>query len=119
MISDVDFSRLVDEFNSTDADIIVGARQSKVDVPFGVISLDGDMVESIEEKPAIPLNVNAGIYIFSPQFVNKQVNVTYQDMPDLINKAISEDIKVRSFMVYEGWRDLGSHSDLRKARLDL
>ncbi|MEI7605821.1 MAG: nucleotidyltransferase family protein [Rhodospirillaceae bacterium] len=87
-------------------------------VPFGVVEADGHEVRGIVEKPVYKHFVNAGIYIISPQIINKVPKGIPLDMPDLLQGLIDEDQKVCFFPLHEYWLDIGRIPDLERAKLE-
>ena len=63
---DADFGRLLDYHRETDAFATVAAMQHRVEIPFGVLRINGHQAFSIEEKPSESYLCNAGIYVLSP-----------------------------------------------------
>ena len=46
-------------------------REYDVQIPFGVVNIEGHQVKHIDEKPIEKYFVNAGIYVFEPELVKK------------------------------------------------
>ena len=55
-------------FHAEDDNLItVGVRRYVLEVPYGVVDLDGARVTQLREKPTIEFFVNAGIYAVEPR----------------------------------------------------
>ena len=102
-----------------EADLTVGCRQYKFDVPFGVLKCDGARVLEVQEKPSYPFLVNAGIYLINPDVHDLVIKNEYLDMPDLITSVIEQGKKVVSFPILEYWSDVGQHTTYEQANMDI
>lgn len=119
LMTHVDFRNLVESHDHNGVDVTVCVRQYTHQIPFGTITLDPlGKVLDIQEKPEIVSHVNAGIYMFAPQILEKIETNRYLDMPDLIKKLISEHHKVDAYHVFEPWIDVGCPEDLKRASKD-
>jgi dTDP-glucose pyrophosphorylase len=94
-------------------------RNYKHEVPFGVVAVEDDMVQNIEEKPSYNFYINGGVYILSPEalkFIPK--NIPF-DMPTLFANLINDGYDVGAFPVREYWLDIGRVSDLERAKNEI
>ena len=112
----VNFSHLWEAHIESDAAVTLSVRNYEVQIPFGVISLEGRMVKGIEEKPIQAMHINAGIYCLSPEILSVVKENDYMDMPDLIDRLINRNRKVEAFPIHEDWLDVGIHDDLERAQ---
>lgn len=118
LLTNINFSHLLDYHILEQSVITMCVREYDFQVPYGVINIDENRVTKIEEKPVHRFFVNAGIYILSPQVLNKVPYNEYYDMPTLIEDMIKEEKKVSSFPIHEYWLDIGRISEFEKAQLD-
>jgi dTDP-glucose pyrophosphorylase/predicted transcriptional regulator len=93
-------------------------RQYEYQVPYGVISVEGDLMTGIVEKPLQSFFVNGGIYVINPEILNRIPEGTYFDMPMLFKKLIDENKKVGIYPIHEYWLDIGRKDDFMKAHED-
>lgn len=110
-----DFRHLCAYHKEQGSCVTVAAVEHDVQVPYGVIRAAGSTVEALEEKPSQKFLCNAGIYVLSPEalaFVPGQ----YYDMTDLIKDCLKAKRPVSVFPIHEFWSDVGTPSDLEKAR---
>ena len=56
----------------------------RVEIPFGVLSVDGHRAVRVEEKPSQRFLCNAGIYVLSPEALDLVPADTRLDMTDVI-----------------------------------
>ncbi|MDB2411937.1 sugar phosphate nucleotidyltransferase [Litoricolaceae bacterium] len=92
-----------------DYDCSIASRLYSVEIPFGVITSDGDSVESIEEKPRYSYHCCGGMYFFKTSILNNFPEGCL-DMPDLIN-VIAKRASIGICPIYEDWIDIGTPAD--------
>lgn len=99
--------------------LTVGVRQCAIQVPYGVVELDGLVVTGLTEKPLLEFFVNAGIYAVSPEAVALMPEKIREfNMTDLIEAALRAGARVGSFPIREYWLDIGQLSDYERADAD-
>ncbi|MGE5503034.1 MAG: nucleotidyltransferase family protein [Actinomycetota bacterium] len=115
LLTKVSFGDLLDYHSDQRAAATLCVREYGLQVPYGVIGLDGQMVVSIDEKPVQRLFVNAGIYVLSPEVLDSLKNGQTLDMPDVFNKLIDAGQNVAAFPIREFWLDIGQPNDYAMA----
>jgi dTDP-glucose pyrophosphorylase/CBS domain-containing protein len=99
--------------------LTVGVRQCVIEVPYGVVELEGLAVSRLTEKPSLEFFVNAGIYAVSPDAVKLMpAEVREFNMTDLIDAALAAGARVGSFPIREYWLDIGQLADYERAEGD-
>jgi dTDP-glucose pyrophosphorylase len=117
LVTNVNLSALLgfhrDEANA----ITVGVRQYALEVPYGVVTLEGTRITSLAEKPTQSFFVNAGIYAVDPQVVALAIKGGEDrfDMTDVIDAALDAGMRVGGFAVREHWIDIGQLADYERA----
>jgi dTDP-glucose pyrophosphorylase len=96
--------------------ITVGAVDYKVEIPYGIVEVNGEEVQGILEKPTQSYLCNAGIYVISPDVIKSVEKNALTNMTDLVQAFISRGIKVKVFPIYEYWSDIGTPKDLENLR---
>jgi dTDP-glucose pyrophosphorylase/predicted transcriptional regulator len=90
-------------------------RQHKVQIPYGVVTLDSDRITEIVEKPTQQCFINAGIYVIDPEVLERVPDGRYFDMPELFRTLISSGLPTAAFPVRELWIDIGHLADFERA----
>ena len=116
LLTKTDFRQLVKNHKKTGAAATLGVREYSFQIPYGVVNLDGDVVDSISEKPTHRSLVSAGIYALSPEALQLAKAGEYCDMPTLLDRVRERGEKVVAFPIHESWLDIGRHDDLELAR---
>jgi dTDP-glucose pyrophosphorylase/CBS domain-containing protein len=119
ILTNVDFTAMLDYHRNHNAVLTVAVRQYDVQVPYGVIECDGINVTEIKEKPKQTFFVNAGIYLLEPSLRSYIPKRTRFDMTELIDLVISNGGTVVSFLIREYWLDIGQLEDYARAQEDI
>jgi len=96
------------------AAMTVAAVSYDVQVPYGVLELDGDFVTGVVEKPRTSHMVLAGMYVLSPEVLEMK-GPGKIDVPELVEAVIAGGKKVAFYAVSEPWMDVGKMSDYERA----
>lgn len=116
ILTTINFRALMDFHLSTGADMTMGVRSYKHQVPYGVVNTKGLNIVSIEEKPELDFFVNAGLYVIEPS-VLARLRPEPRDMTDLVAELLSDpSMSVIACPVHEYWQDIGREQDLLNAR---
>ncbi|UCV10115.1 nucleotidyltransferase family protein [Dechloromonas denitrificans] len=116
ILTTFDFDSFYAFHSAHGAKITVAAIDHKVHIPYGVIRTAGPFVTEIVEKPSERFLCNAGIYAVSPEVLNRLPGVQHNNMTDVIDTCLRSELPVAVFPVHEYWSDIGTPSDLEKAR---
>ena len=114
-VTAVHFARLVDFHRQQGAAITVGTFDHTVQIPYGVLRLDGASVAGIDEKPLLRRPCNAGIYVLEPDVVPLVPPDTFYGMPDLVEAVLAEGRPVAAFPILEKFIDIGTLEELEAA----
>jgi dTDP-glucose pyrophosphorylase len=90
-------------------------RDHCMQMPYGVVQVEGNNLLAIEEKPTIRNFVNAGVYVFQPEVLDKLPTGIAMTMPDLFDRLISERSQCCVCPIREYWLDVGQMADLKRA----
>jgi dTDP-glucose pyrophosphorylase/CBS domain-containing protein len=118
VLTQVNFGMMLAYHQEHKADITVGVRQYRVQVPYGVIECEGSSVRALKEKPELAFLVNAGIYLLEPSVYDFISKGEHLDMTELIQKLLDNGRPVTSFPIIEYWIDIGQPADYQRAQED-
>ena len=116
-ITSLPFGRLVEHHARVGDAITVASFEHAVEVPYGVLQLDGPTITGIEEKPTVRMPCNAGIYVLDPALLALVPPATPYQMPSLISEAMVRGMQVGAFPIVERFIDIGTREELDKALL--
>lgn len=118
ILTEINYRAMLAFHQDNDASMTVAVAEYEVEIPYGVVELDGVRVLGISEKPRIKQFINAGVYLLEPDVVRLIPDNGKFDMTDLIGSLLDDDRNVVSFPISEYWIDIGQHGDYAKAQQD-
>ena len=120
IITRLNFKALLNFHEVHNADLTVCAKKYESQVPYGVLRVDGDNLEvtGIEEKPTQQFFINAGIYVVEPNVIEMVPSGGRFDMPELIECARKNGLRVLVYPISEYWLDIGKPEDYHRAQVD-
>jgi NDP-mannose synthase len=118
ILSSINFENLYKFAIDRDSDICLAIKKEVTPYEFGNILFSGDNVIEMQEKPDIVKYILAGIYVIKPKILDLIPNDKYFGMDHLINKLITNEMKVLKYEISEYWLDIGRYDDYEKAEVD-
>lgn len=119
VLTNIDFQRLLAFHNDNNADATICVREYDYQIPYGVITGDGNKIISMVEKPVHHFFVNAGIYVVSPSIFKSVPKNHRIDMPTLLEQVMGKNKDVLMFPIHEYWLDIGRMDDFKRAQADI
>ncbi|WP_433640181.1 nucleotidyltransferase family protein [Kluyvera georgiana] len=119
VLTNIDFRRLLAFHNSNNADATICVREYDYQIPYGVITGEGNKIVSMVEKPVHHFFVNAGIYVVSPSIFKSVPKNHRIDMPTLLEGVMNNNKDVLMFPIHEYWLDIGRMDDFKRAQADI
>lgn len=116
--SERDIGNLLEKHEEEDSEATLLATDDDQPEKFGVLGIQNDRVEKLEEKPDNPDNtlVNTGIYVFTPKIFD--ILHSMEDEEKWLSEAVErlvDNNDVRFEMVKDYWMDIGGLKKLWKA----
>ena len=120
VLTNIDIAGFFQAFLKAGADMAVAASTYHVEVPYGVLEVDGsNMVNALKEKPRYTYYSNAGIYLAKKELLKLIPDDEFYNVTDLMAHLIGEGKRVVSFPILGYWLDIGKPEDYRKAQEDI
>ena len=116
ILTGVNFSELLEYHNSTQGKATLCVSDYEYQIPFGVVSSDGDNAVAIVEKPKHKVAISSGIYVLNPEVIANIEHNKSLDMPNLLRKLMAKGDQVNTFQIYEHWLDIGRKEDFEQAK---
>ena len=116
VVTNMDFSRVIRYHEKTSALATVCLRNHEVQIPYAVARSSGKSILELTEKPTYSFPVNAGIYVLSPETLDRIPPKKF-DMPELLDGILSDGLTVNGFPMHESWRDIGTPDDYKEVQL--
>jgi dTDP-glucose pyrophosphorylase len=119
ILTKCDFRAMLDFHRRWRADLTVGTVPHTVEVPYGILQVEGERLISIEEKPRLDFLVNAGVYVVDPSALPLLPSDRAFDAPELVPLLQKAGFAVVAFPIREYWLDIGQQSDFQRANQDV
>ncbi len=120
ILTNIDYANFFQTFIRSDADMAVATTSYQVEVPYGVLEVDGDnKVNSLKEKPRYTYYSNAGIYLVKKELLTMVPDNEFFNVTDLMDALIRTGKKLISYPILGYWLDIGKHEDYEKAQEDI
>ena len=115
LLTDIDYSKLLNFYQSNDCDGLMCIKEESFKVPYGVVKSEVDEFIRVEEKPEMVFSINAGIYVLNKKIIDLIPPDQKLDITDLFNKAKDENAKVKIFKSNSFWLDIGYTEQYHRA----
>jgi len=115
LLTNINFEHMMEYHISNNSMATMGVREYDFQVPYGVVTVDGKNILSIEEKPVHKFFVSAGVYILDNKVLDFIPDNKFYDMPTLFENIIEHKLKTISFPIHEYWLDIGRMEEFEKA----
>lgn len=92
---------------------MICAKKNQV-IPYGTIEIGREhQILSMKEKPTIHYNINTGVYMIEPEFLDLIQEKEIVHMPQLIERAMNISQRVGTYLIDENqWMDMGQITEL-------
>lgn len=115
LFTNINYEDFYLHFKEHNADMSVAAVPYDVDIPLGVLILDGRNITGLMEKPHFGYYANAGIYLFKRSALDFIPKDKMFHSTDLVEALIAAGRKVVRFPIGGTWIDIGTPQEYRRA----
>ena len=116
LITSTNFLAMLDYHEDNQSIATMAVREYDLQVPYGVVNVNGVNIVSIEEKPVHQFFVNGGIYILSNDALREIPGGVFFDMPSLFQELNLLDKKIVAYPLREYWLDIGRLDEYERAQ---
>jgi dTDP-glucose pyrophosphorylase len=117
VLTDINYGEILDFHYRHNAEATMAVRSHEWEHPFGVVQTSGVDIIGIQEKPVARSNINAGIYVLSPEVLSFVPAHERYDMPFLFELLRSMNKRCVAYPMHEPWLDVGRPDDYAAANL--
>jgi mannose-1-phosphate guanylyltransferase len=111
-----DLKKMITQHKTKKSFITMSLHQYKTNLKYGVIETNkSGKVTAWNEKPEIKANINIGCYVMEPGIFSYIPQGKPYGMDDVIKKALSKKKDVGSFIIKNGFIDIGDKASYKKA----
>lgn len=115
LFTNINYEDFYLHFKEHDADMSVAAVPYDVDIPLGILNLDGRNITGLSEKPHFGYYANAGIYLIKKSALDLIPEDTMFHSTDLVEALIAAGRKVIRFPIGGTWIDIGTPQEYKRA----
>lgn len=115
LFTNINYEDFYLHFKEHDADMSVAAVPYDVDIPLGILNLDGRNITGLSEKPHFGYYANAGIYLIKKTALELIPEDAMFHSTDLVEALIAAGKKVIRFPIGGIWIDIGTPQEYRRA----
>lgn len=115
LFTNINYEDFYLHFKEHDADMSVAAVPYDVDIPLGILNLDGRNITGLSEKPHFGYYANAGIYLIKKTALELIPEDAMFHSTDLVEVLIAAGKKVIRFPIGGIWIDIGTPQEYRRA----
>ena len=115
LFTNINYEDFYLHFKEHNADMSVAAVPYDVDIPLGILNLDGRNITGLSEKPHFGYYANAGIYLIRKSALDLIPEDRMFHSTDLIEALIAAGRKVIRFPLNGTWIDIGTPQEYKRA----
>jgi dTDP-glucose pyrophosphorylase/CBS domain-containing protein len=120
VLTNLDFVDLLACHLKSESVATMCVRHYQHQIPYGVVNNDAQgVITSLEEKPNVAVDVNAGVYVLNPNAIELIPKKRFFDMPSLFEYCIKNSLKSSVYRIDDYWLDIGRKEDLDQAQIDM
>lgn len=118
LLTRLNFGNLLEYHVSSHKEMTVCVRTCHVEIPFGVVQVQGNDLVEIVEKPSQEILINSGIYVLEPRVLSRVPAGQRFDMPELIRQTAGQGNGVGCFPLADFWMDIGRPEEYQRAQTE-
>ena len=115
LFTNINYEDFYLHFKEHDADMSVAAVSYDIDIPLGILNLNGRNITGLSEKPHFGYYANAGIYLIKKSALELIPKDTMFHSTDLVEALIAAGRRVIRFPLNGTWIDVGTPQEYRRA----
>lgn len=115
LFTNINYEDFYLHFKEHDADMSVAAIPYDVDIPYGILNLDGTNITGLSEKPHYGYYANAGIYLMKKSVFDLIPENTMFHSTNLLEALVATGRKVIHFPLVGTWIDIGNPQEYKRA----
>jgi NDP-sugar pyrophosphorylase family protein len=116
LLTDVNFEYIHNYHKLKNNIATICVKEHNVELPYGVVKLNQNLISSFEEKPNYKFFINAGVYMFSPEVLNHIPRNKKYQISELFIKLVKLKKKINTFNLKNYWLDIGQVEQLNQAK---
>ena len=94
VLTKLNLNEILSFHNNQQSIATICVKEHNVQIPYGVVDVEGYNLEGFVEKPTYKYLINTGLYIINPAIVDFCKKDQYLDMPELLTLAKQSNNKI-------------------------
>jgi NDP-mannose synthase len=119
LLTDLDFVDFYNAHLKSGAAVTVGAYKREVNIDFGVLEIQEDLITGFTEKPRYEHSVSMGIYAFNRNVLDYVPDNRPFGFDQLMLKLLEEKQTINAYHFDGYWLDIGRPEDFERANEDI
>lgn len=115
LFTNINYEDFYLHFKENNAEMSVAAVPYDVDIPLGILNLEGRNITGLSEKPHFGYYANAGIYLIKRSALDLIPEDRMFHSTDLVEALIAAGRKVIRFPLNGTWIDIGTPQEYKRA----
>lgn len=115
VLTDIRYGELLDFHIRQNAAATMAVRVHEWEHPFGVVQTQGVEIVGFLEKPLTRTQINAGVYVLSPDTLNELTAESPCEMPEVFGRLQAKGKRTVAYPMHEFWIDVGKPADINTA----
>jgi dTDP-glucose pyrophosphorylase len=111
LLTRVNVGQMLDFHQSRGFEATMGVRSWSVQVPYGIVETSDSRVRSLAEKPAITRTINTGIYVISPEIIQRLEPGKAFPITQIFDDALCGGRPIGAYSIEDEWVDIGQPQD--------
>jgi NDP-sugar pyrophosphorylase family protein len=116
LVTDANFTEIVAHHQQCQAVATMCVVPYEIQLPYGIVEIDGNLLSKVCEKPVLQAYANAGIYVLNPSVISRIPKGEHFDMPQLFNCLRDEEQNTVAYVIKGQWTDVGDLKELERVR---
>ena len=118
VLLDCDYAEILRSHKMQQNIITMICAKKKQTIPYGTIEIgEDDQIFSMKEKPTIEYNINTGVYLIEPDFLDLIPENESIHLPQLIDVALEKSKRAGAYLIDESqWMDMGQMEELEQMK---
>ncbi len=116
ILIEANYADIIEYHNKSGNQLTIVSSVKNMTIPYGVIhSKEDGLVASMDEKPQLSFLINTGMYVISPEYIERIPKNTFYHMTNLAEALIAEGAKVGMYPISENsFLDMGQFEEMKK-----
>jgi dTDP-glucose pyrophosphorylase len=119
VLTSVHFTDLLEYHQINGYSATMCVRSYDFQVPFGVVNVNDNRIQDVQEKPSFTQLINAGVYVVNPDVLKQVPKNSFYNMTTMFQDCLEQARSLGAYVINGYWIDIGHKEDLHRAQEDI